>query len=107
MKARAKELAAESRAEKKRSEGEQAVAEAIAAMDGSGNSQAVRIPKEYQFEVGEVHINKIGSSVIVTPLGEVWSTIRDAVDEFPDDFMQGGRDQPEMQERAGIDEPSD
>lgn len=33
----------------------------------SGNSQAVRIPKEYRFEDQEVSINKFGDVVMLMP----------------------------------------
>ena len=39
----------------------------IAKIFESGRSQAVRIPKKYRFSVGEVVIQKIGSSLILTP----------------------------------------
>ena len=34
----------------------------------NGRSQAVRIPKEYRFAVDEVYINKIGDTVMLTPI---------------------------------------
>ena len=37
----------------------------------SGRSQAVRIPKEYRFDVGEVVINKIGDMVTLTPVSSL------------------------------------
>ena len=70
----------------------------------NGNSQAVRIPKEYQFDEDEVHINKIGSTRIITPVSDVWATVRRAIEEMPEDFMQDGREQPKMQERDGLGE---
>ncbi len=34
----------------------------------NGRSQAVRIPREYRFDVEEVYINKIGDALILTPV---------------------------------------
>ena len=56
----------------------------------SGNSQAVRIPKEYRFapEMDEVSIRREGDQVILEPIAkrewpeEFWT----AFDEMPEDF---------------------
>jgi len=65
----------------------------------SGNSQAVRIPKEFHIDFSELVIKKIGSSIILTPNDSKWENLRRSLSEFSDDFMSEGRNQPAMQER--------
>lgn len=64
----------------------------------SGNSQAVRLPKEYNFDVEKVRIKKIGSMIILVPEGDVWENFRLSLDMFDSSFMRE-RNQPEIQER--------
>ena len=65
----------------------------------SGNSQAVRIPKEYQFGEEELIINKIGNTIILFPKDDPWKPFKDSLREFTDDFFVDGRKQPAMQKR--------
>ena len=65
----------------------------------SGNSQAVRIPKEFHIDFSELLIKKIGSSIILTPKESNWENLERSLSEFSDDFMMEGRTQPAMQER--------
>ncbi|UTC89338.1 AbrB/MazE/SpoVT family DNA-binding domain-containing protein [Treponema denticola] len=65
----------------------------------SGNSQAVRIPKEFHIDFSELLIKKIGSSIILTPKESNWENLERSLSEFSDDFMTEGRSQPAMQER--------
>jgi antitoxin VapB len=68
----------------------------------SGNSQAIRLPKEYQVEEKELYIQKIGSTIILFPKTNPWETFENSLTEFTDDFMKDGRNQPKMQEREGL-----
>jgi len=65
----------------------------------SGNSQAVRIPKEYQFNEKELIMNRIGNTIILFPGDDPWKLFRDSLREFSDDFFVDGRKQPAMQKR--------
>ena len=65
----------------------------------SGNSQAVRIPKEYQVSGGEMIINKIGSTIILLPQNDPWELFVKSLEQFSEDFFKDGRGQPAMQER--------
>ena len=65
----------------------------------SGNSQAIRLPKEYQVKDKELFIQKIGSTIILFPKKNPWKTFEKSLNEFSDDFMSDGRNQPEMQKR--------
>ncbi len=68
----------------------------------SGNSQAVRLPKEYQVKDKELYIKKVGSTIILFPKKNPWEAFERSLTEFTDDFMADGRNQPGMQEREGL-----
>jgi antitoxin VapB len=68
----------------------------------SGNSQAIRLPKEYQVKDKELYIQKIGSTIILFPKKNPWQTFENSLNEFTDDFMADGRNQPPMQERESL-----
>ena len=65
----------------------------------SGNSQAVRIPKEFQFDVSELEIFKRGEELILRPKKENLAHAFDLITSLSDDFMQDGRDDLPPQER--------
>lgn len=65
----------------------------------SGNSQAVRIPKEFQLEGDEVEIRKSGSALVLRPKRTSWAAFEESLKKFSDDFMKGGRKQPLLQKR--------
>ena len=65
----------------------------------SGNSQAVRIPKEFQLEGSEVEIVKSGSSLVLRPCKKSWAPLFDSLNKFSDDFMKDGRKQPRPEKR--------
>ena len=66
----------------------------------SGNSQAVRIPKEFHLEGEEVEIRKQGSSLILRPRKKSWAALIESLKKFTDDFMEQGRNQPPTQNRG-------
>ena len=68
----------------------------------SGNSQAIRLPKEYQVKDKELYIKKVGSTIILFPKKNPWEAFERSLTEFTDDFMADGRNQPKMQEREGL-----
>jgi len=68
----------------------------------NGRSQAVRLPKSYNFTGNDVFIQKVGETVILFPKDKVWETFLEGLNGFTDDFMANGREQPEMQEREGL-----
>jgi len=49
----------------------------------NGRSQAVRLPKEYNFEGTDVLIQKIGDSVILFPKNRVWETFLHGLHGLP------------------------
>ncbi len=68
----------------------------------NGRSQAVRLPKNYNFTGKDVFIQKVGETVILFPKDKVWETFLEGLNGFTDDFMANGREQPEMQEREEL-----
>jgi len=68
----------------------------------SGNSLAVRIPREYQINSKELFINKIGNSIILFPQDDPWKLFKSSLNEFSDDFLKDGRKQPKMQKRTSL-----
>ena len=65
----------------------------------SGNSQAVRLPKEFQFDTSEVQIFRRGDEVVLKKIPGNLSRVFDLLTELSDDFMENGRQQPVFQER--------
>ena len=65
----------------------------------SGNSQAVRIPREFQLEGNEVEIQRRGNTLVIRPKKQTWQLLLDSLTLFTDDFMEGGRQQPPIQKR--------
>ncbi len=71
----------------------------IAKLFKNGSSQAVRLPKDYQFNGDDVFISKYGNAVILTPHEKRWEVFLESINEFSKDFLVNGRDQGEDQER--------
>lgn len=59
----------------------------------NGRSQAVRLPKEFQFSGDVVYIQKVGDSVVLFPKEKLWETFLHGLNGFTDDFIAEGRDQ--------------
>lgn len=67
----------------------------------NGQSQAVRLPKEYRFQGDQVYIKRLGDAVILLPYRDPWNILIASLDHFSDDFMDE-RDQSAQQEREGL-----
>lgn len=67
----------------------------------SGNSQAVRIPKELQFEQLDIdyEIERQGDRLIISPVGTPLTDALELFAAFSDDFMAEGRPDQGTQER--------
>lgn len=59
----------------------------------NGQSQAVRLPKEYRFAGTDVYIQKVGNAVILFPKERTWETFLNGLNSFTEDFLADGRDQ--------------
>ena len=77
----------------------------------SGNSQAVRLPKEFRFEVDEVEVSREGDALILRPRRDTsarWASLRAAMERSVSaDFMADGRQQPDGQSRPALDDAFD
>ena len=68
----------------------------------SGNSQAVRLPKAYQFDVSEVQIFRRGDEIVLKRKPQNLARAFELLAEMSDDFMEEGRCQPSMQVREPL-----
>jgi len=68
----------------------------------NGQSQAVRLPKEFRMEGSEVYIKKQGENIILLPKEKSWKTLINSLDHFAKGFKME-RNQPEKnQERESL-----
>jgi antitoxin VapB len=54
----------------------------------NGQSQAVRLPKEFRFAGNSVAIKRVGKAVVLLPYEELWDTLFTALEQFSPDFME-------------------
>jgi antitoxin VapB len=73
----------------------------VAKLFKNGQSQAVRLPKEFRFEGGEVYIKKMGKVTILLSVKNAWAPLLNSLNKFSDDFMDS-REQPAQQTREDI-----
>lgn len=67
----------------------------------NGQSQAVRLPKEFRFDDNEVYIKKTGHVVHLIPRTDSWDVLFDSLKKFSKDFMTE-RVQPEQDRRESF-----
>jgi len=65
----------------------------------NNRSQAVRLPKEFQFATREVYIRRQGDEVILSPRPKDWSAYLASGAVASEEFMEGIEDMP-VQERS-------
>lgn len=70
----------------------------IAKIFMNNRSQAVRLPKEFQFATSEVFIRKQGDDVVLSARPEDWSAYPTSGPVASEEFMDGVEDLP-VQER--------
>ena len=68
----------------------------------SGNSQAVRLPKEFRLDVDQVEIFRRGDEIVLRPCPESAVHIFDTLADLPADFLAEGRNDTPPQEREPI-----
>ena len=68
----------------------------------NGRSQAVRIPKEYRFDVDEVFINRIGDAIVLTPVESLAKEFDIGAQMLPDDFLADGIPEEVESKREGL-----
>jgi antitoxin VapB len=64
----------------------------------NGQSQAVRLPKEYRFDGTEVFIKKVGSAVVLLPEKNSWDALVSSLERFTPEFM-AKREQPRKKDK--------
>lgn len=73
----------------------------IARLFQNGQSQAVRLPKEFRFEGDFVYVKRSGNAIVLLPAKGVWLALVDSLDKFSDDFMTE-RAQPKAKKREAL-----
>jgi len=68
----------------------------------SGNSQAVRLPKEFRFRVDEVEILRRGDEIILREPKPSLLSAFEALASMPEDFMANGREDRSPQKREPL-----
>jgi antitoxin VapB len=64
----------------------------------NGQSQAVRLPKEFRFDGDEVFIKKVGSSVVLLPEKNSWDAVVESLERFTPEYM-AERGQPRKKDK--------
>ena len=59
----------------------------------SGNSQAVRLPKEFRLTVGEVEIFRRGEEIVLLEKPRGMERVLEILDQMPDDMFENIRDE--------------
>ena len=52
----------------------------------NGQSQAVRLPKEFRFEGDRVYVQRVGDAVVLLPYHAPWQVLFASLDDFTPDF---------------------
>lgn len=68
----------------------------------NGQSQAVRLPKQYRFRGKSVFIHRVGNAVVLLPEEDAWRPLRESLTMFSDDFGSERR-QPPTESRESLD----
>ncbi len=72
----------------------------IARLFRNGQSQAVRLPKEFRFEGDFVYVKKSGNGIVLLPAKGIWAALVESLDKFSDDFMaERGQSGPQKREK--------
>lgn len=70
----------------------------------SGRSQAVRLPKEFRFEGGQVRIHREGDAVILEPLPQGWDWLEAVTGPLDEDFCAAVAEAPAPQDGPELDD---
>jgi antitoxin VapB len=68
----------------------------------SGRSQAVRLPRAYRVNAGEVRIRRRGRAIVLEPLPDSWEWLDALAGAVDEDFVSAVREQPETTERPAL-----
>ena len=67
----------------------------------NGQSQAVRLPRDFRFDDDYVFIKKEGKAVMLIPAKGSWQSLFNSLNKFSDDFL-ADRKQPLTQKREAL-----
>lgn len=68
----------------------------------SGNSQAVRLPKQFRVSSKEVEIFQRGHEIVLRETARPMALAFDLLAELPEDFLENGRQDNPPQQREGL-----
>lgn len=68
----------------------------------SGNSQAVRLPKEFRLNVEQVEIFRRGDEIVLREVSANATAVFDLLSQLPADFLAEGREDAPPQEREAL-----
>ncbi|MCU1273002.1 MAG: SpoVT/AbrB domain protein [Bryobacterales bacterium] len=68
----------------------------------SGNSQAARIPRQFQFDADEVEIQQRGEELVLRKRAKTLAGAFDLLTALSPDMFRGGRKQPKVQKRRTL-----
>ena len=68
----------------------------------SGNSQAVRLPRDFRMDSDKVVIRKAGKNIIISPLPTSWKGFMDNTSPLSEDFSIEGAQLPDDVPRASL-----
>lgn len=75
----------------------------IAKVFQSGNSQAIRLPKELRLSVKEVELIRQGSDILIRqPAPRSFASALETWAQMPEDFFAEGRHDPPAEEREDL-----
>jgi antitoxin VapB len=74
----------------------------VARVFRSGNSQAVRLPKQFRFKSKEVEIFRRGNEVVLRERAGTMERAFDLLAGLPDDFEIPDREKDRPQKRKGV-----
>ncbi|MBI4863621.1 MAG: AbrB/MazE/SpoVT family DNA-binding domain-containing protein [Candidatus Riflebacteria bacterium] len=64
----------------------------------NGRSQAIRLPREFRVDTGEVYLKRTPEGFLVISR-DPWEVFFEGIEELSEDFMRSGRVQPELERR--------
>lgn len=69
----------------------------------TGRSQAVRLPKEFRFDVDQVRIRREGDAVILEPVPADWNWLKALVGPVDEDFEKAVNEPQAFEDRDSMD----
>ena len=74
----------------------------VAKIFKNGQSQAVRLPKEFRLEGKQVFVNRIGNVIVLIPEKNSWEPLLSSLGKFSLDFMCQRNQPPAQQKRERL-----